>query len=145
MWYLVNFQNFLKQEYGPKDQDHRAIGSGAIKWQKPSNTVNKNPANVCKAIFNELSERTNWPSSQRNLNVNEDVFGTQIEQQFQDDTVCALRVSCCKFGLVSCIFPEFLNCQCSTASGQQRSGGWIHINVCPDLPELLFVSTWFSR
>ena len=47
------------------------------------NTVNTNPANVCKAlkaIFDEpkpAKERTNWPSSQRNLNVNnEDVFGT---------------------------------------------------------------------
>ena len=44
------------------------------------NTVNTNPGNVCKAlkaIFDEPKERTNWPSSQRNLNVNnEDVFGT---------------------------------------------------------------------
>ena len=49
-----------------------------------------------KAIFDELTERTNWPSSQQNLNVNEDVFGTQVEQQLQDGTVCALCVSCCK-------------------------------------------------
>ena len=49
------------------------------------NTVNTNPVNVCKApkeIFDELKEKTNWPSSQRNLNVNnEDVFGTQVEQR----------------------------------------------------------------
>ena len=44
-----------------------------------------------KAIFDEPTERTNWPSSQQNLNVNEDVFGTQVEQQLQDGTVC---VSC---------------------------------------------------
>ena len=43
-----------------------------------------------KAIFDELTERTNWPSSQRNLNVNKDVLGTQVEQQLQDGTVCAL-------------------------------------------------------
>ena len=49
-----------------------------------------------KAIFDEPTERANWPSSQQNLNVNEDVFGTQIEQQLQDGTVCALCVSCCK-------------------------------------------------
>ena len=58
------------------------------------NTVNTNPANVCKAlkaIFDELKERTNWPSSQGYLNVNnEDVFGTQVERQLQDGTVCAL-------------------------------------------------------
>ena len=47
-----------------------------------------------KAIFDEPTERTNWPSSQQNLNVNEDVFGTQVEQQLQDGTVCALCVSC---------------------------------------------------
>ena len=43
-----------------------------------------------KAIFDEPTERSNWPSSQRNLNVNEDVFGTQVEQQLQDSTVCSL-------------------------------------------------------
>ena len=47
-----------------------------------------------KAIFDEPTERTNWPSSQQNLNVNEDVFGTQVEQQLQDGTVYALCVSC---------------------------------------------------
>ena len=113
------------------------------------NTVNTNPANVCKtlkAIFDEPTERTNWPSSQRNLNVNnENVFGTQVERQLQDGTVCAPFVSCCKFGLVSCIFPELQNCQCSTAVGHPLPGGWIHISVCPDLPELLFLSTRFSR
>ena len=99
-----------------------------------------------KAIFDEPTERTNWPSSQRKLNVNnEDVFGTQVEQQLQDGTVCALCVSCCKFGLVSCIFPELQNCQCSTAVGHPLPGGWIHISVCPDLPELLFLNTRFSR
>ena len=46
-----------------------------------------------KAIFDEPKERTNWPSSQRK-------FGTQLGQQLQDGTVCALHVSCCKFGLV---------------------------------------------
>ena len=105
---------------------------------------------VCKAlkaIFDEPKERTNWPSSQRNLNVNnEDVFGTQVEQQLQDGTACALCVSCSKFGLVeSCIFPELQNCQCSTARGHPLPGGWIHISVCPDLPELLILSTRFSR
>ena len=69
-----------------------------------------------KAIFDEPTERTNWPSLQRNLNVNEDVFGTQVEQQLQDGTVCALCVSCCKFGLVNCIF--FQNCR--TASAVQQ-------------------------
>ena len=49
-----------------------------------------------KAISDEPTERTNWLSSQQNLNVNEDVFGTQVEQQLQDGTVCALCVSCCK-------------------------------------------------
>ena len=67
------------------------------------NTVNTNPANVCKAlkaIFDEPKERTNWSSSQRNLNVNnEDVFGTQVQRQLQDGTVYALCVSCSKFGL----------------------------------------------
>ena len=53
-----------------------------------------------KAIFDEPTERTNWPSSQRNLNVNKGVFGTQLGQQLQDGTVCALHVSCCKYGLV---------------------------------------------
>ena len=48
-----------------------------------------------KAIFDEPTERTNWQSSQQNLNVNEDVFGTQVEQQLQDGTICALCVSCC--------------------------------------------------
>ena len=70
------------------------LSNAAISWP---NTVNTNPANVCKAlktIFDELTERTNWPSSQQNLNVNnEDVFGTQAEQQLQDSTVCALCVS----------------------------------------------------
>ena len=66
-----------------------------------------------KAIFDEPTERTNWPSSQRNLNINEDEFGTQIEQQLQNATVCALHVLCCKFW--SCIFPELQKCQCSTA------------------------------
>ena len=51
------------------------------------------------AIFDEPTEKTNWPSSQQNLNVNnEDVFETQVEKQLQDGTVCALCVSCCKFG-----------------------------------------------
>ena len=67
------------------------------------------------------------------------MFGTQVERQLQDGTVCALCVSCCKFGLVSCIFPN-----CRTASAVQP-GGWIHTSVCPDLPELLFLSTRFSR
>ena len=66
-----------------------------------------------KAVFDEPTERTNWPSSQRNLNVNEGVFGTQLGQQLQDRTVCALRVSCCKFGLVF-----FQNCR--TASAVQQ-------------------------
>ena len=115
-----------------------------------TNTVNTNPANVCKAlkaIFDEPKERTNsWRSSQRNLNVNnEDVFGTQVQQQLQDGTVCALCVSCCKFGLVSCIFPELQNCHRSTAVAHPLPGGWIHISVCPDLPELLFLSPRFSR
>ena len=113
------------------------------------NTVNTNPANFCKAlmaIFDEPKGRTNWPSSQRNLNVNnEDLFGTQVERQLQDGTVCALCVSLCRFGLVSCIFPELQNCQCSTAVGHPLPGGWIHISVCPDLPEWLFLSTRFSR
>ena len=47
---------------------------------------------LVKAIFDEPTGRTNWPSSQRNLNVNEDVFRTQVEQQLQDGTVCALCV-----------------------------------------------------
>ena len=35
-----------------------------------------------KAIFDEPTERTNWPSSQQNLNVlNEGVFGTKFGQQ----------------------------------------------------------------
>ena len=110
------------------------------------NTVNTILQMFVKAIFDEPTERTNWPSSQRNLNVNhEDVFGTQDEQQLQDGTVCALCVSRCKFDLVSCIFPELQNCQCSTAVGHPLPGGWIHISVCPDLPELLFLSTRFSR
>ena len=93
-----------------------------------------------KAIFDEPTERTNWPSSLRNVNVNinEDVFGTQVEHQLKDGTVCALCVSCCKFGLVGCIFPELQNCQCSTTVGHLLPGGWSHISVCPDLPELLF-------
>ena len=74
-----------------------------------------------KAISDEPTERTNWPSSQRNLNVNKDEFGTQVEQKLQDGTVCALRVSCCKFGLVC-----FQNCR-STAVGRPLSGGWSHI------------------
>ena len=90
------------------------------------NKFNTNPANVCE-MFDELTERTDLPSSQRNLNVNEDVFRTQVEQQLQDGTVCALCVSCCKFGLVSCIFLELQNCQCSTAVGHPLPGGWIHI------------------
>ena len=55
-----------------------------------------------KAIFDEPTKRTgsNWRSSQRNVNVSEDEFGTQLEQQLQDGTVCGLRASCCKFGLV---------------------------------------------
>ena len=61
-----------------------------------------------KAIFDEPTER--------NLKVNnEDVFGTQVEQQLQDGTICALCVPCCKFGLVSCIFPEL-----QTASAVQQ-------------------------
>ena len=99
-----------------------------------------------KAIFDEPTERTNWPSSQRNLNVsNEDVSRTQVEQQLQDGTICAVCVSRCKFGLVSSIFPELQNYQCSTAVGHPLPGGWIHISVCPDLPELLFLSTRFDR
>ena len=36
-----------------------------------------------KAIFDEPTEITNWPSSQRNLNVlNEGVFGTQLGKQY---------------------------------------------------------------
>ena len=35
----------------------------------------------------------------KTLNVNEDVFGTQVEQQLQDGTVCVLCVLCCKFYL----------------------------------------------
>ena len=66
-----------------------------------------------KAISDEPTERTNWPSSQRNLNVNKDEFGTQVEQQLQDRIVCALRVSRCKFGLV-----YFQNCR--TASAVQQ-------------------------
>ena len=73
-----------------------------------------------KAILDEPTERTNWPSSQRDLNVNEDEFGTQVEQQLQDGTVCALCVSCCKFW--PCIFPELQNCQCSTAAGRPLPG-----------------------
>ena len=76
-----------------------------------------------KATFDEPKERTNWRSSQRNLNVNnEDVFGTQVERQLQDGTVCALCVSCSKFGLVSCIFPKLQNWQCSTAVGHPLPG-----------------------
>ena len=67
-----------------------------------------------KAISDEPTERTNWPSSQRNLNINEDEFETQVEQQLQDGTVCALRVSCCKFGLL-----YFQNCRTASAVQQQ--------------------------
>ena len=67
-----------------------------------------------KAIFDEQTERIDWPLSQRNLNVNEDEFGTQVEQQLQDGTVFALRVSCCKFW--PRIFSELQTCQCSTAA-----------------------------
>ena len=70
-----------------------------------------------------------------NLNVNEGVFGTQVEQQLQDGTICALCVSCCRFGLVSSIFPELQNSQCSTAAGHPLPAGWIHVSLCPDLPE----------
>ena len=80
------------------------------------NTINTNPANVCKAlkaIFDEPNERTNWPLSQRNLNVNNE--GTQVERQLQDGTVCALCVSCCKFGLVVVSFQN-----CRTASAVQQ-------------------------
>ena len=68
-----------------------------------------------KAIFDEPTERTrsNWPSSQRNVNVNEDEFGTQLEQQLQDGTPCAFPVSCCKFGFVC-----FQNCRTANAVQQ---------------------------
>ena len=69
-----------------------------------------------KAIFDEPTERTNWPSSQQNLNVNEGVFGTQLGQQCQDGTVCALRVSCYKFGLVF-----FQNCRTASAVQQEAN------------------------
>ena len=46
-----------------------------------------------KAIF--PTEITDWPSSPRNVNENE--LGTQVKQQLQDGTVCAIRV---EFGLV---------------------------------------------
>ena len=63
------------------------------------------------AIFDERTERTDWPSSQRN--VNEDQLGTQVKQQLQIGTVCAVRVSCCEFGLII-----FQNCRtASTAVG----------------------------
>ena len=42
------------------------------------------------------------------------------------------------------LFIEVLS-QCSTAVGHPLPGGWVHISVCPDLPELLFLSTRFSR
>ena len=77
-----------------------------------------------KAIFDEPTERTNWPSSQQNPNVNEDVFGTQVEQQLQDDTVC---LSYCKLYFST------------IAELPVQSGGWSHISVCPDLPGLLFL------
>ena len=73
------------------------------------------------------------------------MFGTQVEQQLQDGTVSALCVSCCKSGLVSCIFLELQNCQCSTAVGHPLPRDWSHISVCPDLLELLFLRSRFSR
>ena len=64
-----------------------------------------------KAIFPR--ERTDWRSSPRNVDVNEDELGTQVKQQLQDSTACALRVSCCEFGLVF-----FQNCR-TDSEGQQ--------------------------
>ena len=49
-----------------------------------------------KAIFDGRTEIPYWTSSQRN--VNEGELGTQVKQQLQVGTVCAVRVSCCKFG-----------------------------------------------
>ena len=59
-----------------------------------------------KAIF--PTERTDWPSPPRNVNENE--LGTQVKQQLQDGTVCAIRV---EFGLAF-----FQNCR--TASTVQQ-------------------------
>ena len=70
-----------------------------------------------KAIFDEMTERTNWPSTQQNPNINENVFGTQVDQQLQAGTVCALCVPCCRFGLVSCIF--YQNCRNASTVQQQ--------------------------
>ena len=74
-----------------------------------------------KAIFDEPTERTNWPSSQQNLNVNEDVFGTQVEQQLQDNYKMVQFVLFV-FHVVSCISPQLQNCQCSTAAGYPLPG-----------------------
>ena len=89
-----------------------------------------------KAIFDEPTERTNWPSSQQNLNVNEDVFGTKLSNNYK-----MVQFVLFVFHVVSCISPQLQNCQCSTAVGHPLPGGWSHISVCPDLPELLFLST----
>ena len=83
-----------------------------------------------KAIFDEPTERTDWPSSQRN--VNEDELGTQVKQQLQVGTVCAIRVSYCEFGLIF-----FQNCRTSSrAVGLfvpdlfvYSTGGWSNISV----------------
>ena len=64
-----------------------------------------------KAIF--PTDRTDWPSSSRNVNVNEDELGTQVKQQLQDGTVCAICVLCYEFGLVF-----FQNCR-TTSTVQQ--------------------------
>ena len=94
-----------------------------------------------KAIFDEPTERTDWPSSQLNVNVNEDEIGTQVKQQLQDGTVGAVHVSCCEFGLVF-----FQNCRTSSTAvglfvpdlfvystllsgGGGGGGGWRNISV----------------
>ena len=59
-----------------------------------------------KAIF--PTERTGWPLSPRNVSENE--LGTQVKQQLQDGTVCAILV---KFGFV------FVQ-NCRTASTVQQ-------------------------
>ena len=86
-----------------------------------------------KAIFDERTERIDWPSSQGN--VNEDELGTQMKQQLQVGTVCAVPVSCGEFGLIF-----FQNCRtASTAVGifvrdlfvysTPLPGGWSNISV----------------
>ena len=86
-----------------------------------------------KAIFDGRTEILYWTSSQRN--VNEGELGTQVKQQLQVDTVCAVRVSCCKFGSTF-----FQNCTTArTAVGlfvpdlfvysTLLPGGWGNISV----------------